>query len=1038
MTLAARRAVIPLDGSLSQHVAAEVVRPPYVRGLVNARWNKVGQICKRFGSDAVPHQRVDDGLAFTSSRKLFPRENQLLHIDGHFVDSRVDPTAQGWKKLDRVPEALLDRFPVHGEYSAGPLNSASVAQGNGYLCLVYEDTLFDSITAVVVDEERDSVVSVTVLTASGGGARPHVIFLNNTFIAIWVATAATQLRAATFATSTLTWSGVTNIVTNVGANSVQWDVAPDDAGNFFFLTYVQSPGGELNLRRYDSTLTLTHTAANQRAGKTIVGVAVFEEGTRVYLALQNSTDNTVECIGYATADLSAGFAVTVVQALAGAPFGTITVGSRTSTDAWIAWEIAFSAATPPTTQAAVQWKTISNAGVVTATLHETRNCQIGSRVFRYDAHSYMVVGTGGPGFFGEQYGLCMVDLGNDYIASANYRARPVARWADGELFDQFGLNHISAVPTNGDGTFWCAYAMKDFEEAGTSRGASIEYARIKLNDGQRWQCIEAHRGVMMPAGFPHAFDGERCFEAGFSFYPWVQQSGLIGGGILPLNEEQEYILCYVYTDALGRIWRSTPSVSVVHEPTVAGTQTVRLAVPHYTISSMYDVDVLDVLGSFKNPVGIEVYRRNNTTSANGPFVRILTTVGGFTGSVQPCNPLGSDFMLILDTGLTDADQPELYTSGNPGAQEHEVPPPFSYVVGFDGRVIGADRRTVWPSQEMVQREGIFWNSANSFRVDEDGDITGFSVQDFSCIVWKRAGIYYFQGTGPDDTGLNGAYTAPSRVSTDDGCIDARSLVLTPVGTFYQSERGIMLLDRQFNTDYIGAPVEDTLAEYPEILAATVFTEESEVRFWCRHAVSNDFRMIVYDYHRKKWCVRAYFSEENVFDGAITALVHRGEYFWATEDGFIAQETDEFFGDFDGATTTYAHLDLSTADISLDGFAGFQRIWYLTLTGKALYENAVDGPVVLVDVFTDYADEGATPIATYTFQPINSIQPSFPIVQYRMGPLPSAAQNCQAIRLRIRDGEIPGDTFNEGIAWTSLMLEYGVETGRGRFPANQRA
>jgi hypothetical protein len=944
-----------------------------------------------------------------------------------------------------VPEALLDRFPVHAEYSAtGNLTNAYIAYAGSYLCVVYEDQTSHAITAIVIDADRDSVVKIQTL--EGTGRYPRVIGLDGDFIAMWVSTSVDRLRVSKLTVSTLTWSAPANLLTDIQADETSWDTVPDDNGGAFFVVYVND-SGQLDVKRFNNSLSQTHAALNQRSGKSVLNVAIHEEGSRVYVALQNDTDNAIECIGYVSTDLTSGFAVQTIQALAGNPFGSITVGSRTATDAWIVWELAFSVATPPTNQSAIQWKTISSTGTVTATLHETRNCQLASRIFRIDSHSYVTINTAAAS--PEEYGLCLIELGNSYTASTDYRARPVARWADAELYDPFGFNHLSGIGYDGNLTFWSAFAMKDFEKPGTSRGVSIEYTRMRMGDPRgpgggitRWQCIESHRGAMIPAGFPHAFDGERAFEAGFSWYPWVQHSSLIAGGSLPLNEEQEYLLCYVYTDAIGRVWRSTPSVSVVLTPTVGGTQTVRLAVPHYTVSSMHDVDVLDLSSKFKNPVGIEVYRRNNTTSANGPFIRILTVVGGGPQlSVQPCDPLSTDFLLITDTGLTDANQPELYTTG--GVQEHEVPPPFAFMVAFDGRVLGADRRTVWPSQELVAREGVFWNSENSFRVDEDGDITAFSVQDFSCIVWKRNGIYYFQGSGPDDTGINSAYTTPVRVSTDDGCIEARSVALTPVGTFYQSERGIMLLDRQFNTDYIGAPVEDELAAFPEICAATVVTEESEVRFWCRgvdDAIS-DFRMLVYDYQRKRWCVRRYFFDgEFSYGGAITALVHRGDYIWARTSGKIFRETDAKFSDFDGATDLYVERDLETADLALDGFAGFQRIWYLTLTGKALYSDILEAPSIVVEVYTDHAAQDSTPIVTYTFLPpvIAAQSARFPLMQLRMGPLPTAAQNSQAIRVRVRELEVPSDTFNEGVAWTSLMLEYGVETGRGRFPATQRA
>jgi len=50
-------------------------------------------------------------------------------------------------------------------------------------------------------------------------------------------------------------------------------------------------------------------------------------------------------------------------------------------------------------------------------------------------------------------------------------------------------------------------------------------------------------------------------------------------------------------------------------------------------------------------------------------------------------------------------------------------------------------------------------------------------------------------------------TEPSLIPTDTGTINPRSIVLTPMGIMYQSEKGIYLLDRSLQVSYIGADVE---------------------------------------------------------------------------------------------------------------------------------------------------------------------------------------------------------------------------------------
>jgi hypothetical protein len=1028
MALAPRRSAIPLDGSLAQHVAPEVIRPPNVRRLINGRWNKVGQIEKRLGTNPYPLTRTDGSGSIATHKKLFSRESQLNHIDGHFVDSFIGPDLQ-WQKQDRVPEALLDRFPILGNYTQGNLKNASIAYSSfGYLCIVFGDQDNAIVTAVVVDEGSDAIVSITAL--SPFAMNPRVVTVDGNFYAAWPLTATNVIKCAIFDTATLTWSALTSIVTTNANSTTNWDMVADDSASAFFVVNDRSTG-QLDLRRFNAALTETHNALDARTGKTTTRYALHEEGSRLYLALSNNTDSRVESIGFVSADLTSGYTVQTVQS-SYSPFGTITVGQRTAGNAWVLWEVIESAATPAIAQSAAQWKTISSAGTVTATLHETRNVRLASRVFVYDGHSYITIATAFPG--GEQFGLTVVDLGNDYIATTDYRMRPIARWADGELYDQFGVNHLSAVAVGPLGQFWVAFAMKDFEIAGVSRGISIEYDKLRLDDPLRWQIIPAARGAMVPAGFPHAWDGVNMFEAGFSWYPWIQSIGLVAGGSLQADYQYEFVACYVWTDVLGRTWRSTPSTSRTITPT-GGNLSVQLAIPNYTVTSMTDFD-----GGFRNPAGIEVYIRNNGDPTG--VLPAPTTLLEFTRAiVAASDPLAANFTLITIGSEPASTNPFLYTNGDPAPLDNEVPPPFLYMVEFDTRIVAADRRRVWYTKELDPQGvfGAFWNSTNSFLLDEGGDTTALSVQDYSCIIWKLESVYYFQGHGPDDTGLNNAFTTPTRVATDDGCVNARSIAVTPVGTFYLSGRGIMLLDRQLQTDYVGAAIEDELALFADIRVTTVHPAESEVRFWCKSSFGdNDFRMLVYDYLRRRWCVRFYFPHGDQLDlgkGAETALMHTGQYLWAEASGFIFAETGSQFGDDDGVDQSFVQLDEETADISLDGFAGFQRIWYLTLTGRALYTDHTKGPKVQVDIWIDYASKDATPDCSFSFTQGQADQAAFPMVQYRMH---MPFQNCQAIRVRVRDVEQPADPFNASVAWQSLMLEYGVETGRGRFPALQRA
>ena len=127
-----------------------------------------------------------------------------------------------------------------------------------------------------------------------------------------------------------------------------------------------------------------------------------------------------------------------------------------------------------------------------------------------------------------------------------------------------------------------------------------------------------------------------------------------------------------------------------------------------------------------------------------------------------------------------------------------------------------------------------------------GPITALFPMDDKLIVFKENSILYIGGAGPDNTGANNQYTQPTFITGTVGCTNQQSIVLTPTGLMFQSNKGIWLLDRGLNTNYIGNPVEDfTLGN--AVNSAVSVPATNQVRFTMSSGIT-----LMYDYFYGQW------------------------------------------------------------------------------------------------------------------------------------------------------------------------------------------
>jgi hypothetical protein len=1023
MALQEKRVTVPISVGVDEETSAEVLEPPMLRSCLNGRFDKTGRVSKRLGYSTLALTiHGGGGSSIGAGKRLLQRGPELDIIDGHFIYG-FEFLNNGWIKRSRVPEAMLERRAYAGEWASGNLDQADVAvSNNGYKCLVFRDRAVDDIYARIIGTGDELVIESRLTTQ---GACPRVVAVGNTFLITWVD--GTNIRGCFFITSPLDtgFSGVTNLVTNHLSGSELYDTRASSS-NLYVINVRNGGANEIDVRRLSTVFAVTHTAPDIRPGKVGGRVAIFGDsgGNAIYCAFSNVTDSTVEVIGLLPADLSSVFTVQTIATGVTSAQG-LTVGPRAANAVWVLYDIERSVATPPTNQGAIAWRGVSSAGAVDATAHTTCNLQVASKIFATDGYSYVCAVVANDQ--SDQRGLVIVDLGNAYVASADYRARPVARWANGELYNNLDT-HLPNVRAISSTSFVTIHVMKDPTSPGVSRGATVEIATIHLGDsGQvaRWDAQVQTEGETIFAGaLPHVYDGARAFEAVNTYYPWIEYSRVVAGGSLTVDTTYQYRVVYVYVDRQGRVWRSTPSLTATL--TTAGANlTAEIYVPHYSVTNMVDVD-----GGFMHPVGVELYRRNvSVGGADAAFVRLVGVV--VAGSITASDPLLTNFLLLTDNGgLSETGQPQLYTTD--GVQPAWPVEPLLDICMFDNRLFGHDGKRIYLTREIVKGEGPAWQNAVIVGIAGERTISKLAVMGSYLVILCTDGIFWMQGIGPDDRGFGAQYTEPQRLESDVGCSEPRSVVVGPFGMVFQSPLGLHLLDPQMRLRWFGAPVTDTLDLFPVVTSAALLASEQQLRVTVKNSDSGLGRVLVWDYHHDQWITHKLYGA-NAY-APEDAVIYNGLYLWLHSTGTTALEVPGVFVDTTGVSNEFIGLEIETANVKLDGLSGFVRVWHVTLTGKALYASAADSPGYTVEIFNDYS---ASVENTFT-RTSTQVQDAdaWPLVQFRMG---MARQECQAKRIRIRETVQDSVNYNQGIAWMSAMFEYGVEPrGVARFGANQRA
>lgn len=529
------------------------------------------------------------------------------------------------------------------------------------------------------------------------------------------------------------------------------------------------------------------------------------------------------------------------------------------------------------------------------------------------------------------------------------------------------------------------------------------------NAGATSRPVELGGVLHFPGSIPWIFDGAQAVESGFNVFPEQLAIADAGSGTSKISGVLlSYRATYVWRDAVGNVYESAPS-----------------PIQSFTTSTIHDVNVtvLCLRSTLRTDVMINVYGNDPTQPTVYRLINSAPAQNSLTTNPPQVTVL--DSLSRLATNPDWATRALLYTgdgsNGNP--VEHIPPPSCTIMWTAQNRVfvagIDQDPSAVWFSNEVTPKEGASYFDGFRFRVV--GAVTAGAGRDRNVVVFTIDSIWTVTGEFPDNAFGSFQIPTPFRLPHQIGAIDSNAVVVSSVGIFFQSLKGLHILGWDWSVQYIGSDVEDTLGldaltsgiEVPELHQVRLYTARGNTLVW-----------------------DTMFSLWTTFDGqpARAACNWQNVPCYIGSDGVVHQETPGAYGDDGGfIQSTLAFAIIAPADLR-----GYFCLFALQLLGETR------GPHVL----------NAT--LGYNSQSFPTTQYEFPVtgtdiyggVTYGVGiyggsddgvlklEVRPKKRQAAAYQLTLWDSLLTSGP-SAGFTLQAIVASIGVEPGLGRTQAAQR-
>ena len=503
--------------------------------------------------------------------------------------------------------------------------------------------------------------------------------------------------------------------------------------------------------------------------------------------------------------------------------------------------------------------------------------------------------------------------------------------------------------------------------------------------------IPLSTGALIAGARPMYYDGQVVRLAGFDSYPEMPAAvaSYTTTGVLTSNVTYFYTSVYRTYDNSGKLILSSPAPigSVTTDNT---TTDILLYTLSYSTTFPYDNS---------NGAGQAIYYR--TLSSDSLNFRENGLLPGYgVTTVYADNVPDST---LLNNGL-----PFLYAPPVGGELQNDPPYSFTYGISTIQRIFIISTEypaRVYFSKPFSPVRAPEFNAQSYIDIDpSSGPLTGIAALDATVILFKHNAIFALTGQGPDANG-NGQFNPVSKISVDTGALSQNGIVQAADGIYFQSSRGIQLLDRGLQNQYIGAQIESYI-QNATVTASLLLPTSSQVRFFL-----SDGTVLVYDYFLKKW---SRFTSTNGYYATSACYWNDTQVTLDTVNGNINIETTTFT---DGPSTSIA-MTLETPWLKFAHPQSWNRLRRVSVLGD--YKSTSTASLYFAyDWNNTYQD-------TITFDTGSGLTTIDTVYQWQAR---APRQVMQAVRLKLVDTTITGESYDI----TNFALEYAVKGGIAKLP-----
>jgi len=997
--------------------------------LENGVFTTLKSIRKRDGSVALGKTISNNGTKISFGAGLATYGSELLLSNNENIYS-YDEGSDGWvSKGPFVSVQIQSNSVVRDTYSQS--NQDGAVAPNGLRLFAWQDS---SGTKTVRYSIIDSATQQTVVSSalvSSDAIKPRVLVANTTFVIYYVEVSTGILRAATLASTTpnaaLSYADLTGVAADAGAlnlTSPNYDACVIPGVGIALAYNNREAAGGTTVRLYGLNTPLVQTQAQQTLAYRSRSIAVFPSivntappinGVTVAFSTDNNTPPYTTEVRYALYDDQLTFINDDLldSSLPNPQYCLSITGCANSTDDQ-GFDV-FWSSYGKTSKASVD-------GTLTVTLTQIwqRGVMPFARAFSYNGSSYLPVVHDSD----LQTTYFIIRGDNEIIGKALYQnaGRSLSQYvvAGAYTATDYVMPLVASVSQIEDQTFQvpCLQQLL-LSSTGLTTQTGVSYLTLTMDESvHSFAHAELGSALHFTGGFVQMYDGIDVVEHNFHLFPeGVSASSSTSGGSMA-EGEYSYSVCYEWVDNQNNVHRSYPSIpgttGVVTFASGVTTGSVTLTIPYLQLTAKQGSRPVQVIVYRTKADGVILYRLSSLTAPNYNVVNGATSTFTFTDTQNDTYLDGKPTLYSQFIAGTDA--------GTGYELQNEPAPPARLIQLHRNRLWVVDSTNplhLWYSKENGIGAPVEFTSDFVKQIDpRGGDITALASVDDKLLVFKRSHIFAVIGRGPESTGANNDLSDAIFVTSDVGCIDPRSVVGTPVGIMFQTAKGIYLIDRSLQVQYVGAAVEAYNGE--TITSATLMASVNQVRFTLQSG-----KTLVYDYFVEQWGT---FTNQY----AVDSLIWLGTSVLLRANGTVLKETPGVFSD---AGSPYA-LKLTTSWLTFANVQGFQRVRRAQILGgwKSPHDLSVDVCVDFNDaIVQSVVVEPQEPTAYGAASPygLGLYGGTFQLYQWRID---LARQKTQAVRFTIQD--LPTATAGEGMSLSNIAFEVGAKQGTAKVPATQ--